>query len=818
MPLLHKFRILRSKPVLAILQNAHAATLNDEPEEAEIIADENGCILNLDSTAEHWFGYKSTQLSDRPLSRLTASISDNPLSTAAKELLEQGKSLFMTFRHANGHFFTGQVSLITEDDPRSQILKESIAPSPTLQSSELAENYEKEAKIGAWYMDIVNNTINWTKGVYDIFGLEPESPITPEHVLYFFHSYQHRVKAAFRRCILKGTSFSLQVEVLNTEQNPVWVRLTGHAEKQGDKIMRLTGTVQDISELRDAKLSINQMGDCLNGILDNCHDLIVSLDNQLTVTAINQSYQNAFRANFGGNINVGDNLEDKLKEYSLNTPEHHRIYLRQWLRAFEREHFEVEMPLAQRDEDLPVYKIHFSRLYNRKGEVIGASHIARDISEQVNVQDQLNYLSKHDPLTGTLNRKAFYQRLTRASQQAACRETSHALLYLDLDHFKTLNQTVGHNAGDNLLRKVSGILGNKIRDRDALARVGGNEFAILLENCQIEEAQKVAEQICDTVARYEFEWQEQRIHITVSIGISTVDSEDNSVDHLLEVTGHACYAAQVAGGNRIQIYQSTKHEDASALALSRDGIDQLQWALQNDKALELSFQSIRPVNGAVWGDHFEILTCIRKMDQTLMPPEQFLPIAEQFDIIRSFDRRVVCKVINWLNDHQQQAHRHKLCSVNLSLNTMLDPSFPDYVGHLLETSAMSSEKLCFEINETHVITHWGQAQSFINALRQLGCSMAIDRVGSAKADFSYLADLEVNFIKVDGNLIKRMEKEPIARVLVECIQKIAHLTGKQTIAEFVENQAALRDVRKLGLDFGQGYGIAKPKPMDEMAA
>jgi|GEM_PF-5660910 len=820
MPMLHKYRIQRRPLRDPSFSHTHASSfIHDEEECGEIITDNQGIILSLDNIAERWFGYKTAQIIDAPFTQLTASIHESPMATSSRELLEKRKSLRLTFRCADGTFFTGRVTLLKEEDHRDSFLKEEIKPASSQGIESLTEKYETLAQIGSWYMDAINNTIKWTPGVYSIFGLKAESPITPEHVLNFFHSYRHQVKMAFRQCLLTGKPFTLQVRLLNTAQKSVWVKLVGEAEFLNSKVVRLNGTIQDISPLRRIKQNLIQKEDCLTGILNSCQDPIVAIDNRFQVTAMNQAYHEAFLANFGIELNLGDALDEKLKGAN-NSSEYHRIYLRQWQRAFERDHFEVEMPLAQREEDLPVYKILFTRLTNRHGDTVGASHIARDISAQVNVQDQLNYLSRHDPLTGTLNRKAFYQRLTRALEHGTRRETSHALLFLNLDHFKTLNQRVGHNVGDILLRKISDIINNKIRDRDALARIGGNEFAVLLENCHIGKAQPVAEQICDAISHFSFEWQGQLLQVTTSIGLSAVSAGSGPVEQLLEIAGHGCYAAQSAGGNRVQLCQSTslKKADHNELKISRKCIKQLQMVLQDDSTLELEYQTIRPVNGAAWGDHFEILTRIRYADNSRLSPHQFLPVAEQFNLICSFDRAVIHKVIYWLSAHKQQSHRQKLCAINLSLGSMLDHTLPNYIAMLLKKMELSAEKLCFELNENHIITHWDKALTCINTLRKMDCRMTIERVGSSKANFRYLADLDVDFVKIDGNLICQMKNDPVARILVESIHKIANMTDKQTIAGFVENQATLRDVRKLGLDFGQGFGIAQPKPINEIAA
>ena len=234
--------------------------------------------------------------------------------------------------------------------------------------------------------------------------------------------------------------------------------------------------------------------------------------------------------------------------------------------------------------------------------------------------------------------------------------------------------------------------------------------------------------------------------------------------------------------------------------------------------MQLSYQHIRPVNSAVWGDYFEVLARIQDAEGNITMPSQFIHIAQRFDIIREFDQAVIYKVMQWLAQHNELEHRRKLCSINISVESMLDASLPKFIKRQLDQFGIEAETLCFELNEKYVVEHLDKAKEFAIKISGIGCKTAIDNVGQTEIGYQYLAKIPVSYIKIDGDLIKSMHDDPIKQVIVESIQKLANLTGKQTIAGNVEDQSALGDIRRMGIHFGQGYGIEKPKPIDDMVA
>ncbi len=790
---------------------------------ATVIVNSNDHIVQLCPRAERWFGYKSQDVTGRHFKTLAASTFDYPKTIQQHEMIQSGRTLTVTFRHKTGYFFPGTIDIKEATEDSKEVFQQPITPwshaepapnSLLFGDATLTNQFELAGKMGGWQLDIISNRISWTDGVYTLFAIDKDEEITPEHILYYFHDAQQRIRVAFRRCLVSGEPFTIEASMLNAEQKPVWVRISGKAHRQDNQVTRLSGTIQDITELHDARVEQSQLGDYLTGVLEGTEDLVLALDNDLNVIIFNTAYSRQFENLFGFPVHIGDSLPEILKAH----PNERRIYQRLWERALDRDNFCVEMPLAQREDDIPIYEIRFSRISNSKGERLGAAHIARNITSRVKVQEKLNYLAKHDPLTGIFNRREFHSRLQRCFNNAQRRESVHALLYMDLDQFKEVNDRCGHSAGDELLRQVSKLINEKIRQRDAFARIGGDEFAAILENCSSAEAHRVAENIRDAIASFAFEYEGQNFTIGVSIGLVPITCDSESAEQLIKIADSTCYAAKAAGRNRVHSYNARREQRRNDLKQSKVQIQLIQKAIRGGDSLLLSYQQIRPVNSAVWGDYFEVLARIQKGTGDVILPPQFIPIAQRFDIIREFDQAVIFKVMQWLAQHDELEHRRKLCSINLSVDSMLDEKLPKFISRQLKQFGVRAETVCFEIDEGYVVEHLAAARTFAESMAKLGCQTAIDKVGQTDKGYQYLAKIPVNYIKIDGPLIKSMHDDPVKQVIVESIQKIANLTGKQTIAGNVEDQKALGNIRRLGIHFGQGFGIAEPKPMDEMVA
>lgn len=451
--------------------------------------------------------------------------------------------------------------------------------------------------------------------------------------------------------------------------------------------------------------------------------------------------------------------------------------------------------------------------------------VVRDITDRKRAEaalreseKRLAWQASHDDLTGLVNRREFERRLEMALSDARTDGTDHSLCYLDLDQFKIVNDTCGHGAGDELLRQVSTLLRMHIRSTDVLARLGGDEFGLLLNHCPLEDAARVANTLRQTLSDFRFVWQDKSFTVNVSIGLVAINVDSKDLASSLSAADAACFAAKNKGRNRVHVYQA----DDSELLQQRG---EMQLASQINKALEenrfcLYYQTIVPVaNADSNGEHYEVL--LRLYDETgkLVPPNLFIPAAERYNLMHLVDRWVITTLFSTQKKHYRQAwercqteNYRCLYAINLSGSSINDDQFIEFVREQFVLHQIPPQVICFEITETVAITNLSKAVQFIQELKQLGCYFSLDDFGSGMSSFTYLKNLPVDYLKIDGQFVKDIVDDPTDLAMTEAINRVGQVMGIQTIAEFVENDAILDKLRMLGVNYAQGYGIAKPRP------
>jgi diguanylate cyclase (GGDEF)-like protein/PAS domain S-box-containing protein len=451
------------------------------------------------------------------------------------------------------------------------------------------------------------------------------------------------------------------------------------------------------------------------------------------------------------------------------------------------------------------------------GSVTGGVLVFHDVSESRELNRRLSYAASHDILTELVNRREFEGRLERALKSAKARETSYAVLYLDLDQFKIVNDACGHNAGDALLKQIGALLKSKIRWRDTLARLGGDEFGVLLESCTMEEALRTAENLREIISEFRFTWDERTFRLGVSVGVVPITPQSDDVASLLSAADSACAAAKDAGRNRVYNYQEN---DIDLMKRRKE----MQWAARISNALdenrfELFRQTIQPLqNMNDLGAHYELLIRMRDEQGSLIAPGLFIAAAERYGLMTAIDRWVIAQAFRWLVSEADERERLSLCSINLSGQSLADEKFLPFVIDQFQKSGLSGACICFEITETAAIASYSQANRFIHALKEIGCRFALDDFGTGLSSFGYLKHFPVDYLKIDGSFVKEILHDPIDREMVRSINEIGHLTGKQTIAEFAENAEIITMLRGMGIDFAQGYGVSEPKRLMQAVA
>ncbi|MDJ0702958.1 MAG: EAL domain-containing protein [Leptolyngbyaceae cyanobacterium MO_188.B28] len=444
------------------------------------------------------------------------------------------------------------------------------------------------------------------------------------------------------------------------------------------------------------------------------------------------------------------------------------------------------------------------------GEIVGTVLIFHDVTEERGRSKQLAWQVSHDPLTHLFNRKKFIQCLNDITEESRTKRL-HVLCYLDLDHFKVVNDTCGHAAGDKLLKQVADLWLNKIRKSDVLARLGGDEFGLLLYDCDLKSAIKIATSFCNGIQSFRFLYEGKVFNIGVSIGVVPITSKSMSTEQVLRLADAACYTAKNRGRNRVHVYHP-EDADIAQQAADTQWFSRITEALDTDQ-FRLYHQTITAANANSTDTELcEILLRLSN-PQTgqITPPTAFIPSAERYDLMPKIDRWVVEHFLDYLSAHPSLLD--KIYTINLSGSSVNDDTFVSFLKHQLALHPIEPKQLCFEITETVAISNLQKAADFIIELKKLGCCFALDDFGSGMSSLPYLKQLPVDYLKIDGNLVKEAPIDKVSCAMLESINHIGHVMGLKTIAEYVENQSILEKAQELSIDYVQGYEIAYPQPL-----
>jgi diguanylate cyclase (GGDEF)-like protein/PAS domain S-box-containing protein len=674
------------------------------------------------------------------------------------------------------------------------------------------------ANDGMWDFDVENNTVYYSPRWRKMLGYdEHDVNVTPDWRRLVHPDDLARVQAMIRDHIAGKTPMFESVHRMRHVKGD-WRWVVSRAQARVDasgRLRRLVCVEFDITERKLYEDALFKEKESAQITLQSIGDGVITTDGHMIVEYLNPTAEELTGWKF--EEAQGRGVDEIFRGFHEETCEPLENPLSVAIRRARAIKSVRPTLLIKRDGNEMYIESTASPIRDGSGAVCGGVLVFHDVSESRELNRKLSYHASHDILTGLVNRREFEARLERSLRSAKARETQYALCHLDVDQFKIINDTCGHSAGDALLGQVGALLKTKIRWRDTLARLGGDEFGVLLESCSLDDALVMAEQLRETMRNYKFVWEERTFRLGCSIGVVPITGDSEDVATVLSSADSACQAAKEGGRNRVFSFQDN---DIDLMRRRRE----MQWAARINNALEesrfeLFRMTIQPLQKHEPGAHYELLLRMRDETGKIVSPDNFINAAERYGITPQIDRWVVEHALRWLVSEADERERLALCSINLSGQSLGDADFLPFVQKLLKNSGIDGTKICFEITETAAIASFSQANRFIAALKEeQGCKFALDDFGTGLSSFGYLKHFPVDFLKIDGSFVKEILRDPIDREMVRSINEIGHLTGKQTIAEFAENEEIINMLRSLGVDYAQGYGISAPTRILKIAA
>ncbi len=569
-----------------------------------------------------------------------------------------------------------------------------------------------------------------------------------------------------------------------------------------------SGVKQMLNAVEEKNLEIQHERDRLNVTLDSLSDGVITLNHTGAITYMNAAAEHL--TGYVRNRATGKYLTDVLQLVNESSYLPYEGYLNRCLSKGQTIYEYDNICLVKPDQSQLPIQVSISPIHIER-RISGAVIVFRDITEHRELSRQLNYQAKHDGLTGLLNRLEFEQQLIKAI--GALRPGHHHIfLYVDLDQFKVVNDLSGHIAGDALLKHVAHILTLHVRTTDIVSRFGGDEFGILLYECDINKAARIANKIISDISQFTFIWQEHSFKIGASIGMVLIDDESMTILDILRNADTACYAAKEHGRNRVHI-----HQDDDSINTLRQGelfwISRLNDAIKDDKFM-LYIQRILPVRDHSDTQKYEVLVRMQEGESNIIKPGVFLPSAERYGLIDYIDHWVIENLI--CSDSYRQIIMENpgtQFNVNLSGKSLNDKNLATFIFDLFKRYNVYPKNICFEITETAAISNFSEAIKFAQAMRSIGCEIALDDFGSGLSSFAYLKNLPVDYLKIDGSFIRDIDKSPINFAMVRSINELGQIMGIKTVAECVETQEALNRLKSIAINFVQGFFLHLPEPL-----
>ncbi|WP_035823279.1 EAL domain-containing protein [Janthinobacterium sp. RA13] len=669
---------------------------------------------------------------------------------------------------------------------------------------------------------VIDGTVSWSARGATLLGLE-ERPLTQP-----FRSFLDCVHADDRDKVIKVLQdgvrrrggYDLQYRVVWPDGSEHWLAAKAHifmdAAGQPDRTL---GIIWDVTEHMLRELMIAESKELAEVTLSSIGDGVITTDPFGKTRYLNRVAEQltGWSNELAQGLDIWETL-NLVDEHTGAPLDHVAI---KCLRQRQAIGISTHAQLVTRDGRRIAVEESAAPIWSRNGDILGAVVVFRDVSHERKLSQQLSWHATHDTLTGLINRREFEHLVAGALHTAKEEGHVHALLYLDLDQFKVINDTCGHGAGDVLLQLLAKMLQAQMRDSDILARLGGDELGVLLPHCPLDHARVIGEQLRQSIRDFRFAWDSRSFELGVSIGMVEISRDSKSMSELLSAADQACYLAKEQGRNRIHVYQ-----ESDVMLAQRHG--EMLWISRLNEAFAHDYFRLYAMPIVHLHDsqehHDEVLIRIRNSQGDLILPGAFIPAAERYDMMLSIDRwviRAVCAHIESVRDSlppveamaESRRRAPALYSVNLSGMSLADAGLHDYITEQFVQFAIAPEQICFEITETAVIANLPKAQVFMRQLKAMGCRFSLDDFGSGFSSFGYLKALPVDYLKIDGVFVRDIASNAINRAMVKAINEVGHVMGLKTVAEYVEDDATLAVIRELGIDYAQGYAVGSLRPL-----
>ncbi len=672
--------------------------------------------------------------------------------------------------------------------------------------------------IGIWELNVASGELIWDARMYQLFGATSSGRISPVAL------WERRVhpddlpglQDAIGQATHGDRLLDRDYRIVLDDGEIRHLRGTARATRDREgRPTRLIGANWDITELRDLAADLAEDRSLLSVTLESIGDAVITTNARGQITWLNPVAERL--TGWTSLEAIGRMLTQVLHIVDEATREPMADPVKACLEQGRRVAGSASTLLLSRNGDEFGIQDSIAPIRRDDGTVLGTVLVFHDVSEQRRLTGEMSWRANHDALTGLVNRTEFEARMGRLLHSAQESGGEHALMYIDLDQFKLVNDACGHAVGDLLLQQMARMLTDSVRARDTVARLGGDEFAILMERCTIEQAQRVAQKLCDRMDHFRFVHEDRRFRVGLSIGLVPVDRRWQTTAAIQQAADTACYAAKEAGRNRVHTWFDTD-------VAMRERQFETQWVTRIEHALDeddfvLYAQRLTPLRGEhdpARGVHAEVLLRMRQDDGPLVAPGAFLPAAERFHLASRIDRWVLRNVVAWMAS-LADASRIELLSVNLSGQSVGDRTFHRWALDLLaKAGPQLCRALCLEITETAAVTNIADAAVFIDQVRACGVKVALDDFGAGAASFGYLKTLRVDTLKIDGQFVRDLVDDPLDEVAVRCFADVAKVMGLTTVAEFVDKPAVLERLLAMEVDFAQGYLLHEPAPIDEL--